>query len=86
VGGLLKNIQGIKGVAQRKHIAYIEIGKSIVKSNNVTDDMNQKYTESNSLIQGTIQRLGDVLSANSSYWCYLIIFIFIIFFILYKLV
>jgi hypothetical protein len=78
---VLKESQKVKFVYN-----IIEIGNNLKKSNNVVEDMDQKYSESNSLIKGTIQRLGDVLSSNSSYWCYLIIFIFIIFFILYKLV
>jgi hypothetical protein len=47
--------------------------------------MNKKYSESNSLLSETVKKLTDVLSANSSYFCYLIIFLFVVFFFLYKI-
>jgi hypothetical protein len=47
--------------------------------------MNKKYSESNSLLSDTVKKLGDVFSANSSYWCYLIIFLFVVLFFLYKI-
>lgn len=58
---------------------------TLKNSNSTLDDMDKKYTESNSLMGDTLKRLGDVFSANSSYFCYLIIFIFVVFFFLYKI-
>ncbi len=62
-----------------------EMNKSLKSSNEIAEDMNKKYSDSNSLMGETMKRLGDVLSANSSYFCYLIIFVFVIFFFLYKI-
>jgi hypothetical protein len=46
--------------------------------------MNKKYLDSNNMLSDTINKLGNVLSANSSYFCYLIIFLFVLLFFLYK--
>ena len=57
-----------------------------IKNSNVSlEEMDKKYEESNSLMGDTLKKLGDVLSANSNYFCYLIIFIFVVFFFLYKI-
>ena len=61
------------------------MNEKIRLTNQQTDEMDKKYSQSNSLMAKTMKHLGEVLSANSNYWCYLIIFIFIIFFFLYKI-
>ena len=61
------------------------MNEKIRLSHNQTDEMDKKYNQSNSLMEKTMKQLSQVLSSNSNYWCYLIIFIFIIFFFLYKI-
>ena len=67
----------------KKH-AY-EMNSKIRSSNEQCEDLNKKYNESNSLINKTIKQLGLVFSGNTGYWCYLVVFIFIVVFVLYKL-
>ena len=57
--------------------------KNITLSNKQVEEMEKKYTDSNSLINKTTKLLGELFSANTGYWCYLCIFIFVVFFFLY---
>lgn len=66
-------------------IKKIEIQKSLKSSNEIAQDMNKKYSDSNNLMSDTMKRFGDVLSANSSYFCYMIIFVFVVVFFLFKI-
>ena len=61
------------------------MNEKIRLSHNQTDEMDKKYNQSNSLMEKTMKQLSQVLSSNSNYCCYLIIFIFIIFFFLYRI-
>ena len=63
----------------------LEMQNKIRLSNQQCNEMDKKYTQSNSLMAKTMRQLGDVLSANSNYWCFLMIFIILIFFFLYKI-
>jgi len=63
----------------------LEIQNTLKTSNNTLDEMDKKFNDSNSLMGETLKKLGDVFSANSSYFCYLIIFIFVVFFFLYNI-
>ena len=49
------------------------------------DEMDKKYNQSNNLMSKTIQKLNEVFNNNTNYWCYLMIFIIVLFFFLYKL-
>ena len=62
-----------------------EMKGKIQMSNQKCNEMDKKYTESNSLMAKTMRQLDDVLSANSNYWCYLIIFIILVVFFLYQI-
>jgi hypothetical protein len=57
----------------------------IKESKGSLDEIEDKYDKSRSVMLETIKRFGDVLSANSNYFCYLILFIFVLFFFLYKI-
>ena len=63
----------------------LEMQNKIRLSNQQCNEMDKEYTQSNSLMAKTMRQLGDVLSANSNYWCFLMIFIILIFFFLYKI-
>ena len=71
-----------KSVRNIKNSAY-KMNEHITISNEQSEDMYKKYSESNSLIKKTTKMLGELFSANTNYWCYLCIFIFVIFFFLY---
>ena len=60
-----------------------DINERLKLGNKQSEEMQKKYLESNSLINKTTKLLGELFSANTNYWCYLCIFIFIIFFFLY---
>jgi predicted PurR-regulated permease PerM len=78
MGSLINNVQLLKNIALRN-------GEQIRNSNKELEEMNKKYAESNDVLGNTMKKLGDVFSANSSYFCYLIIFIILLFFFLYKI-
>ena len=59
--------------------------RKIVLSNSQVENMEKKYNESNSLINKTTKMLGELFSSNTNYWCYLCIFILVVFFFLYKI-
>ena len=59
------------------------MNKNIRMSNQQVEEMHKNYSESNNLINKTTKMLGELFSANTGYWCYLCIFIFVIFFFLY---
>ena len=59
--------------------------KNIELSNKQVEEMDKKYSDSNSLINKTTKMLGELFSANTNYWCYLCIFILVVFFFLYKI-
>ncbi len=61
------------------------MNKNIRMSNQQVEEMDKKYVESNTLINKTTKMLGELFSANTNYWCYLCIFIFVVFFFLYKI-
>ena len=61
------------------------MNKNIRMSNQQVEEMHKNYTDSNNLINKTTKMLGDLFSSNTNYWCYLCIFIFIVFFFLYKI-
>jgi hypothetical protein len=63
----------------------IEIGNKIKLSNAQMDEMDKKYNQSNNLMTKTMQKLNEVFNNNTNYWCYLMIFIIVLFFFLYKL-
>ena len=58
---------------------------NITLSNKQVEEMDKKYSDSNSLINKTTKMLGELFSANTNYWCYLCIFILVVFFFLYKI-
>ena len=60
-----------------------DINERLKLGNKQSEEMQKKYLESNSLINKTTKLLGELFSANTNYWYYLCIFIFIIFFFLY---
>ena len=60
-----------------------DINNRLKLGNKQSEEMQKKYLESNSLINKTTKMLGGLFSTNTNYWCYLCIFIFIIFFFLY---
>ena len=70
------SVRNIKNNAQKMN-QVIKLG------NQQSEEMYKKYSESNSLINKTTKMLGELFSANTGYWCYLCIFIFVIFFFLY---
>ncbi len=59
--------------------------ENIELSNKQVEEMDKKYSDSNSLINKTTKMLGELFSANTNYWCYLCIFILVVFFFLYKI-
>ncbi len=61
------------------------MNKNIRMSNQQVEEMHKNYSESNNLINKTTKMLGELFSSNTNYWCYLCIFIFIVFFFLYKI-
>lgn len=63
----------------------IEIGNKIKLSNAQMDEMDKKYNQSNSLMSKAMKQLTEVFNSNTNYWCYLMIFIIVLFFFLYKL-
>ena len=60
-----------------------KMNENIRLGNKQSEEMQKKYLESDSLINKTTKMLGELFSANTGYWCYLCIFIFVIFFFLY---
>ena len=58
---------------------------NITMSNKQVEEMDKKYSDSNSLINKTTKMLGELFSSNTNYWCYLCIFILVVFFFLYKI-
>ena len=75
---MINNVKNIKNSAR-------EMNKKITLSNKNIEDMEKKYTDSNTLINKTTKMLGELFSSNTNYWCYLCIFIFVVFFFLYKI-
>ena len=67
----------------KKHA--MEMNNKIRLSNQQCEEMDKKYSDSNSLMNKTIKQLGELFSANTGYWCYLMIFIFVVLFFLYKI-
>ena len=61
------------------------MNKNIRMSNQQVEEMHKNYSESNNLINKTTKMLGELFSSNTNYWCYLCIFIFVVFFFLYKI-
>jgi hypothetical protein len=61
------------------------ISNKLKQSNNLIEDTDKKYGESKNKMSDTVKRLSDVFSANSSYMCYLIIFVFVVIFFLFKI-
>ncbi len=61
------------------------MNKNIRMSNQQVEEMHKNYTDSNNLINKTTKMLGELFSSNTNYWCYLCIFIFVVFFFLYKI-
>ena len=59
--------------------------ENIELSNKQVEEMDKKYSDSNSLINKTTKMLGELFSANTNYWCYLCIFVLVVFFFLYKI-
>ena len=53
-------------------------------SNLHIEEMDKKYAESNNSLSKTIMQLKTLFSSISNTWCYAIIFIIIILYILYK--
>ena len=76
IGQLYNNVRNIKHHAYKMN-EYIRLG------NKQSEEMQNKYLESDNLINRTTKMLGELFSANTGYWCYLCIFIFVIFFFLY---
>ena len=76
IGQIYNKVRNIKNHAFRMH-------ETIVLGNKQTEEMQKKYLESDNLINRTTKMLGELFSANTGYWCYLCIFIFVIFFFLY---
>ena len=76
IGQIYNSVRNIKSNAYKMH-------ETIKLGNKQTEDMQKKYLESNSLINKTTKMLGELFSANTNYWCYLCIFIFVVFFFLY---
>ena len=78
IGQIFSNVKNIKNNA-------LKMKQNIVLGNKQAEEMDKKYMDSNSLINKTTKMLGELFSSNTNYWCYLCIFIFIIFFFLYKI-
>ena len=76
IGQIYNSVRHIKNNAKKMN-EVIKLG------NQQSEEMYKKYSESNSLINKTTKMLGELFSANTGYWCYLCIFIFVIFFFLY---
>ena len=76
IGQIRNTVRNIKNSAYK-------MNESIRISNQQTEDMYNKYSESNNLISKTTKVLGELFSSNTNYWCYLCIFIFVVFFFLY---
>ena len=76
IGQIRNSVRNIKNSAYK-------MNESIRISNQQTEDMYNKYNESNNLISKTTKVLGELFSSNTNYWCYLCIFIFVVFFFLY---
>ena len=73
IGQLYNSVRNIKNSARM-------MNENIKLSNQQSEEMDKKYSESNTLINKTTKILGELFSANTNYWCYLCIFIFIVFF------
>ena len=78
IGQIRSSVKNIKQSAYK-------MNEKIRISNKQTEEMYKKYSESDSLINKTTKVLGELFSANTNYWCYLCIFIFVVFFFLYKI-
>ena len=78
IGQIFSNVKNIKNNA-------LKMKQNIVLGNKQVEEMDKKYIDSNSLINKTTKMLGELFSSNTNYWCYLCIFIFIVFFFLYKI-
>ena len=78
IGQIYNSVKSIKNNA-------IKMKKNIELSNKQVEEMDKKYSDSNSLINKTTKMLGELFSANTNYWCYLCIFILVVFFFLYKI-
>ncbi len=76
IGQIYNSVRHIKNNAKKMN-EVIKLG------NQQSEEMYKKYSESDSLINKTTKMLGELFSANTSYWCYLCIFIFVVFFFLY---
>ena len=76
IGQIYNSVRKIKNSAQKMN-EVIKLG------NQQSEEMYKKYSESDSLINKTTKMLGELFSANTSYWCYLCISIFVVFFFLY---
>ncbi len=76
IGQIRSSVKNIKQSAYK-------MNEKIRISNKQTEEMYKKYSESDSLINKTTKVLGELFSANTNYWCYLCIFIFVVFFFLY---
>ena len=78
IGTIYNTVRNIKNNA-------LEMSNKIRLSNQQVDEMEKKYTDSNNLINKTTKMLGELFSSNTNYWCYLCIFILVVFFFLYKI-
>ena len=76
IGQIYNKVKNIKNSARK-------MNETIKLGNQQSEEMDKKYSESNILINKTTKMLGELFSANTSYWCYLCIFIFVVFFFLY---
>ena len=76
IGQIQSSVKNIKQSAYK-------MNEKIRISNKQTEEMYKKYSESDSLINKTTKVLGELFSANTNYWCYLCIFIFVVLFFLY---
>ena len=76
IGQIRSSVKNIKQSAYK-------MNEKIRISNKQTEEMYKKYSESDTLINKTTKVLGELFSANTNYWCYLCIFIFVVFFFLY---
>ena len=78
IGQIYNSVKSIKNNAMKMR-------DNITLSNKQVEEMDKKYSDSNSLINKTTKMLGDLFSSNTNYWCYLCIFILVVFFFLYKI-
>ena len=76
IGQIYNSVRNIKNHAYK-------MNENMRLGNKQSEEMQKKYLESDSLINKTTKMLGELFSANTGYWCYLCIFIFVIFFFLY---